>query len=125
MGYCACSEGILVAKDKNNTEKIIRLIEDSGCFSESYKALKNQDSKTITVLAYNDVRYDEDTLYELFSELTPLIEEAEIEWMGEDSTYWKHTYKEDDGWKEIPGEIVYNDAKAWKLTVDKSEEEER
>lgn len=51
--------------------------------------------------------YDEDAFAWIYHQIEQHILEASIEFEGEDSTFWKHEFK-DGVWNEYMGEIVYN-----------------
>ena len=47
-------------------------------------------------------------LLELLTEIAPIQEGAELDFCGEDRTYWRFIF-ENGRWKEQDGEIVYHD----------------
>ena len=47
-------------------------------------------------------------LLELLTEIAPIQEGAELDFCGEDRTYWRFIF-ENSRWKEQDGEIVYHD----------------
>ena len=49
-----------------------------------------------------------DKLLELLTEIAPIQEGAELDFCGEDRTYWRFIF-ENGRWKEQDGEIVYHD----------------
>ena len=62
--------------------------------------------------AYGNERYSTsatEKLLELLTEIAPIQEGSEIDFCGEDQTYWRFIFK-DGRWKEQCGEIVYSDS---------------
>ena len=58
----------------------------------------------ITVSGFE--KYREEDLYPVYRELTALLEWADIEFTGEESSIWKHTY-ENGSWYEQTAEVIY------------------
>ena len=62
--------------------------------------------------AYGNERYSTsatEKLLELLTEIAPIQEGSEIDFCGEDRTYWRFIF-ENGRWKEQYGEIVYSDS---------------
>lgn len=53
-----------------------------------------------------DEKYCSDKLHDFFNLIAPYTEGGEIEFQGEDNTYWKICF-EDGDWEEYMGTIVY------------------
>ena len=61
--------------------------------------------------AYGNERYSTsatEKLLELLTEIAPIQEGSEIDFCGEDRTYWRFVF-ENGRWKEQDGEIIYHD----------------
>ena len=69
-------------------------------------------SENRTVIeAYGNERYSTsatEKLLELLTEIAPIQEGSEIDFCGEDRTYWRFVF-ENGRWKEQDGEIIYHD----------------
>ena len=62
--------------------------------------------------AYGNERYSTsatEKLLELLTEIAPIQEGSELDFCGEDRTYWRFVF-ENGRWKEQDGEIVYLDS---------------
>ena len=62
--------------------------------------------------AYGNERYSTsatEKLLELLTEIAPIQEGSEIDFCGEDQTYWRYIF-ENGQWKEQNGKIVYSDS---------------
>ena len=64
-----------------------------------------------TVEAWGNELYSTEVikkLLDLLTEIAPIQEGSEIDFCGEDQTYWRYIF-ENGQWKEQNGEIVYSD----------------
>lgn len=117
MGFYAGCVGDFTLKNTSDLDKVKKMLADSKLFGFIQK---HPEEGTIDVRVYNGSRYYDDRLFELFGEITPYLKSAELCWEGEGS-FWKQTYKEDDGWKEIQGEITYDEKNANSLNIEPPE----
>ncbi len=119
MSYSAFGEGTIIAKDNTNVDEIVNAIEQSGLFAGDVDT-----ANEVTVTCRTDGRdhYYEDELFTLYSSISHLISGADVEWEGEDGALWKHSYKEDQGWREASGSIVYDEESSWNILPEKNEE---
>lgn len=67
-------------------------------------------------------RYDEEDMFIVLGNLKDYITSGEIEYEGEDDTYWKHEFK-DGKWSELSGQIVYSNPKELSVQSEKEAEE--
>lgn len=99
MSYMAKCSGTIVLKDGVDANEIDKSLE--GLFDDTYP-----NGKNIEVYAYMD-NYQEEQYYTLYEKISPFVKEANIEFVGEDNSFWKHECK-NGIWNELSGKIVYN-----------------
>ncbi len=103
MSWLAQSKGTIKVTDIDKADKVIDILNSSGCFED---AGAYEYADIITVVGESD--YDEEALKEVYKEITPYIERAVIEFVGEDNSLWKHEF-ENGQWNEASGHISYEE----------------
>ena len=96
-----------------STDKdIIDKVENAFLYVNQRYDMDCEVSEDRTVIeAYGNERYSTsatEKLLELLTEIAPIQEGSEIDFCGEDRTYWRFVF-ENGRWKEQDGEIVYHD----------------
>ena len=110
MSYYANGELKIVylSTDKD----IIGKVENAFLYVNQRYDMDSEVSEDRTVIvAYGNERYSTsatEKLLELLTEIAPIHEGSEIDFCGEDRTYWRFVF-ENGRWKEQDGEIVYSD----------------
>ena len=111
MSYYANGELKIVylSTDKD----IIGKVENAFLYINQRYDMDSEVSEDRTVIeAFGNERYSTsatEKLLELLTEIAPIQEGSEIDFCGEDQTYWRFIFK-DGRWKEQCGEIVYSDS---------------
>ena len=111
MSYYANGELKIVylSTDKD----IIDKVENAFLYVNQRYDMDCEVSEDRTVIeAYGNERYSTsatEKLLELLTEIAPIQEGSEIDFCGEDQTYWRYIF-ENGQWKEQNGEIVYSDS---------------
>ena len=111
MSYYANGELKIVylSTDKD----IIDKVENAFLYVNQRYDMACEVSEDRTVIeAYGNERYSTsatEKLLELLTEIAPIQEGSEIDFCGEDRTYWRFVF-ENGRWKEQDGEIVYSDS---------------
>ena len=110
MSYYANGELKIVylSTDKD----IIDKVENAFLYVNQRYDMDCEVSEDRTVIeAYGNERYSTsatEKLLELLIEIAPIQEGSEIDFCGEDRTYWRFVF-ENGRWKEQDGEIIYHD----------------
>ena len=97
-----------------STDKdIIGKVENAFLYINQRYDMDSEVSEDRTVIeAYGNERYSTsatEKLLDLLTGIAPIQEGSEIDFCGEDQTYWRFIFK-DGRWKEQCGEIVYSDS---------------
>ena len=112
MSYYTSYYGQFRLKDSVPFSRLGEIREKlSTAFGGSEIDIQTLPSSDSTPLAYfitvsGFEKYREDDLYPVYRELTDLLEWADIEFTGEESSIWKHTY-ENGSWYEHTAEVIY------------------
>lgn len=101
MSYCVMRAFGTIKVKSDKCEEVERILDESDVFSEVDRSEKDGID-----VSSDYRRYDEEDAVALYKQLVPYIVSAEIEFEGEDGTYWKHAFR-DGKWIEQTGEIVY------------------
>ena len=110
MSYYANGELKIVylSTDKDISDKV----EDAFLYVNQRYDMDCDVSEDCTVIeAWGNELYSTaatEKLLELLTEIAPIQEGAELDFCGEDRTYWRFIF-ENGRWKEQDGEIVYHD----------------
>ena len=110
MSYYANGELKIVylSSDKDISEKV----ENAFLYVNQRYDMDCDVSEDCTVIeAWGNELYSTtatERLLELLTEIAPIQEGAELDFCGEDRTYWRFIF-ENGRWKEQDGEIVYHD----------------
>ena len=111
MSYYANGELKIVFLTADTT--ILGKVEEAFLYVNQRYDMDCEVSGDRTVIeAYGNERYSTsatEKLLELLTEIAPIQEGSEIDFCGEDQTYWRFIFK-DGRWKEQCGEIVYSDS---------------
>ncbi len=102
MGYCASYSGCIELKDDKYSDIVADLSEKILNVGE----IDNRINDYIEIFGGSDSRYHDDDWKLFYKEITPYIVSCEVEFIGEDEIYWKHSF-ENGEWKEYSGKIVY------------------
>ena len=99
---------VYLSTDKDINEKV----ENAFLYVNQRYDMDCEVSEDRTVIeAYGNERYSTsatEKLLELLTEIAPIQEGSEIDFCGEDRTYWRFVF-ENGRWKEQDGEIIYHD----------------
>lgn len=117
MSYYADISGSITLRDDIDTEKAFN--EITSLFSQEFSGLDidwgycppgyNNDKGKVIVLNGN-YSYDEDTMINIYEKIIPYVFDAELDFKGEDDTFWKDTFNRNEGiWEQQSGEIVYGE----------------
>ena len=111
MSYYA--DGELKIVYLSTDKDIIDKVENAFLYVNQRYDMDCEVSEDRTVIeAYGNEWYSTsatEKLLELLTEIAPIQEGSEIDFCGEDHTYWRLIFK-DGRWKEQCGEIVYSDS---------------
>lgn len=111
MSYYASSSGTIQLKHTGTKDEVLKLIEMYDVFEE-FSFYTSNDLKSGKTLPNIDVsgyqKYHEEDLEALYRKISDYVEKADIEFVGEDDSRWKHVF-EDGVWKEANAEIIYKD----------------
>ena len=104
MGYHAYGSGSITIKAGVSEEALNAVLD--RC-----KTLEITEPYTIAGQTFVDLDHDgsyhEDEVYDDLRCLTEVAKSGEIQFEGEDSTFWKIELK-DGKWEETPGRVVYD-----------------
>ena len=110
MSYYANGELKIVFLTADTT--IPQKVEDAFLYFNQRYDMDCEITETTTIIeAWGNERYsteETEKLLDLLTEIAPIQEGSEIDFCGEDQTYWRYIF-EDGQWKEQNGEIVYSD----------------
>ena len=115
MGYYAHGYGVVKTKEsvvgKEFEKAIWKLNDDLGLSIDDVSLFKEEYHVTVG----NEKYHDEDWK-ETLKAISKLISEGEFEFTGEDEESWKFKFYPEEGvWKEMMGEIVYNEETATEI----------
>lgn len=102
MSYYAKHKGSITAKDCAKASYLGKKIEEELTAEQYHKG------ETLVIDLEGRADYNEDTLHEIFADLTPYTVEGEVFFWGEDDAVWRYIFR-DGEWFEECGEIVYKD----------------
>lgn len=129
MSYCATFSGVLFMDADKEKVDAVKAFLDKGLVVEGIdvsidknlrmeeKAAQNimrelghdvpKPQAVIEFVSDGLVNYDEGDVFVVLGNLKDYISSGEIEYHGEDDTYWKHEFK-GGKWSELSGKIVYS-----------------
>lgn len=111
MSYYANGElrVVFLKADKTIAEKVENaFLHINQRYDYDYELTEN----TTIIEAWGNELYSTsatEKLLELLTEIAPIQEGSEIDFCGEDQTYWRYIF-ENGQWKEQNGKIVYSDS---------------
>lgn len=110
MGYCATYYGDMRTRPLNEQEKLaidlrLRFWQDEDVFEDLDFGFAAADNACVVTLSGNS-RYYEESVKDFLAELEPYLESGEINYSGEDDTFWRFEFRKDKWYKDI-GHIEY------------------
>ena len=109
MSYCATFSGVLFMDADKEKVDAVKAFLDKGLVVEGVDVSIDDSKQQATIEFVSDglANYDEEDIFVVLGNLKDYISSGEIEYHGEDDTYWKHEFKEGK-WSELSGKIVYS-----------------
>ena len=111
MGYDARLSGTITVKEnvtKERMEEIMDLaLKNNLAEDVNYGCIQTGGVVRDIDISAGDISYHDDEFFAFYDEIAGDVEEAIIDFEGEDGSRWRHECK-DGKWQELQGEIVYN-----------------